>query len=133
MAAGFPEVRGTRGRYQKEPHSLMTPVGSADFHVFSEPPSRDHFWRVRRPIYPQKFDFVHTFAFPGLPKSTLGMTFSAKKASALHTGTVFGVVLALAWARIGTKNAPRRYYYRFGIVFDGFGDDLWDDPTKCRK
>ena len=30
VAAGFPEVRGTRGRYQKESHSLLTPVGSAD-------------------------------------------------------------------------------------------------------
>ena len=28
--AGFPEVRGTRGRYQKESHSLLTPVGSVD-------------------------------------------------------------------------------------------------------
>ena len=32
-------------------------VFSLNFHVFSEPPSRDHFWRVQAPIYAQTCDF----------------------------------------------------------------------------
>ena len=30
---------------------------SIHFNVFSEPPSRDHFWKVQAPMYAQKSDF----------------------------------------------------------------------------
>ena len=42
---------------------------SLNFHVFSEPPSRSHFWRVQAPTYPQKCVFGPIFDFPGIRKS----------------------------------------------------------------
>ena len=53
---------------------------SLNFHVFPEPPSRGHSSRIKMPTYPQKCGFGPIFDFPGVPKSTLGDPFSAKKA-----------------------------------------------------
>ena len=38
---------------------------SCNFHVFSEPPPRGHFSRVKVPVVPQKCDFGAIFDFPG--------------------------------------------------------------------
>ena len=52
---------------------------SLNVHVFSEPPSRDHFWRVQAPVYTQNCVFGPIFDFQGIPKSIFGATFSATR------------------------------------------------------
>ena len=42
---------------------------SSNFHVFSEPPSRGHFWKVRAAVYSHKCDFGPIFDFPAVHKS----------------------------------------------------------------
>ena len=79
---------------------------SSFFHVFSEPPSRDHFWMVQAPVYTQKCDFGAIYDFPRAQKSTLKRHFQQK---GLQQSKVFrtGRVLEPTWARFGAANGPR--------------------------
>ena len=92
---------------------------SSNFHVFSEPPSRGHFWRVQAPVYTQKCDFGAIYDFSRVQKSTLETTLSAKRAAKSESSEVRGP----SWSRPGCDLAPKPLQ---GNLFFDFGSFLID-------
>ena len=76
------------------------PIGcSLNFRVFSEPPSRGHFWRVKVSVYTQKYDLGAIFDFQRVTKSTFGITSStktSKSGSSFSWAERFGAVRGAA-------------------------------------
>ena len=101
---------------------------SLNFHVFSEPPSWGHFWRVQAPVYTQKYDFGAIYDYPTAQKSALETTFSAKRAPKVEYPSWVGA----SWSRPGRDLAPKtvqgRIFLDLGPFLVDFGrmfDEFW--------
>ncbi len=92
------------------------------FHIFSEPPSGSHFWRVEASVYPQKWVLGPIFDFPGLPKFTLEAIFSTKrrqKGSLASPGKRPGADLGAICPRKHSKDTFFPIWTRFGSILEG--------------
>ena len=96
---------------------------SSNFHVFSEPPSRGHFWRVQAPVYTQKCDFGAIFDFPGVAKATLETTFWPKNV----TKNSARFPPDRSWSRAGRNLASKTLQGRIFIDLGTLVRRFWKD------
>ena len=97
------------------------------FSIFSKTLPGDHFWRDQVPVYPQKGGFGAILGFRGGPKSTLGATFSDKKAPKEHEAEVRDAPLSRPGRDLSPK-MPRppififfyRFFPDFRPIWEGF-------------
>ena len=97
---------------------------SSNFHVFSEPPSRGHFGRVKVPTYTQKCDLGAILDPGGVQKSIPGTTFSAKKTQKVESPVRRGASRSWPCRDLAPKTLQGRIWIDLGSFWDRFCMDF---------
>ena len=106
---------------------------SSNFHVFSEPPPRVHFWRARVPSKAQKCDFGAILGSRGIPKSAIGMTFLAKMASRISARFPPDRSRSRPGRCMLVKTVPRHIFIDLMSILDRFWIDFRGIVEDCSK